>query len=49
MQRKDAKIANQKECIDRQAKELERRNQQEVKRTGLENRLGTTSKSVHKC
>ena len=32
MQRKDAKITKQKECIDRQAKELKHRDQQEAKR-----------------
>ena len=32
MQRKDAKIAKQKECIDLQAKELKHRDQQEAKR-----------------
>ena len=32
IQRKDAKITKQKECIDRQAKELKHRDQQEAKR-----------------
>ena len=32
MQRKDAKIAKQKECIDRQQKELKHRDQQEAKK-----------------
>ena len=32
MQRKDAKIAQQKECFDRQTKELKHKDQQEAKR-----------------
>ena len=47
MQRKDAKITKQKECIDRQAKELKHRDQHKTKRA--KEQIRYYKQKCHKC